>query len=89
VDGHDGVLSIVLTAEHFLDFAGLHFLIEDVEPLREVPFHGFSGCHPLGKNLQIVALAAQREHKVAILFHPAAALEDLLGLRLVLPEVGG
>jgi hypothetical protein len=79
----------VLAAEHLLDFAGLHFLVEDVEALRELPIHGFTGLHPVGEDLQIVILAAQREDQVAVLLNPAAALEDFLGLRLVLPEIGG
>ena len=35
VDGDDRVLAIVLAAEHLLDLAGLHFLIERLERLRE------------------------------------------------------
>ena len=89
MNGDDGVLGVVGTAQHLLDFAGLHFLVEDVEALGELPFYGFTGLHPLGQHVEVVALAAQREHQVTILLHAAAALEDLLGLRLVLPEIGG
>jgi len=39
--------------------------------------------------VEIVALAPQGEHEVAILLDPAAALEDFLGFGLVLPEIGG
>ena len=35
MDGDDRVLAIVLAAEHLLDLAGLHFLIERVERLAE------------------------------------------------------
>ena len=40
MDGHDRVLAIVLAAEHLLDFAGLHFLVEDSRPWANSPSTG-------------------------------------------------
>jgi hypothetical protein len=78
----------VLTAEHFLDLAGLHFLIERVEGLLELVFDRFPCIDPLREHLQILPFDAERHHQVTILLHAPAALEDLLRFGLVLPEIG-
>jgi hypothetical protein len=88
MDGDDRILAIVLAAEHLLDLARLHFLIERVQTLGEVVFHGFAGIEPLGEDGEVVVLRAKREGQVAVLLHAPAALQDLLRLRLVLPEIG-
>jgi hypothetical protein len=36
MDGEDRVLPVVLAAEHLLDLAGLHFLVERVERLDRI-----------------------------------------------------
>jgi hypothetical protein len=79
----------VLAAEHLLDLAGLHFLIESFERLREFVIDRLARFGPLDENRQIVALLPQRHDQVAILLQPPAALEDLLGFGLVFPEIGG
>jgi len=78
----------VLAAEHLLDLAGLHFLVERVERLRELRVDGLPGLRPLDEDAQVVALLLQRRDEIAILLEPAAALQDFLRLGLVLPEVG-
>jgi hypothetical protein len=88
MDRHDRVLAIVLAAEHLLDFAGLHFLVEAVERLRELAVDSFARLGPLDQHGEVVALLLERQHQIAILFEPAAALQDLLRFGLVFPEVG-
>ena len=88
MDRDDGVLAIVLAAEHLLDLAGLHFLIERVERLRELGVDRLAGLRPLDEHGEVVALLLERADQVAILLEPAAALQDLLRFGLVLPEIG-
>jgi len=78
----------VLAAEHLLHFAGLDFLIERVESLRELNVHRLAGFRPFDQYREIVGALPQRHHQIAILLEPLAALQDLLRLGLVLPEVG-
>src|SRR5262245_47331530 len=89
MDGDDGVLPIVLAAEHLLDFAGLHLLIERVERLRELRVDLLARLGPLDEHAEVVALFPERPHQIAILLEPAAALQDFLGFGLVFPEIVG
>ena len=84
----DGVLAIVLAAEHLLDLAGLHFLVERVERLRELGVDRLARLRPFDEHGEIVALLLERHDQIAILLEPAAALQDLLGFGLVFPEIG-
>jgi hypothetical protein len=77
----------VLAAEHLLDFAGLDFLIEAVERLRELAVDGFARLGPFEEDGEVVALLPERQHQIAILFEPAAALQDPLRFGLIFPEV--
>src|SRR5438128_8875976 len=87
MDGDDGVLAIVLAAEHLLDLAGLHFLIERLERSSELRVDGFARLRPFDEHTEIVALLLERQHEIAVLLEPAAALQDFLRLGLVFPEV--
>jgi hypothetical protein len=78
----------VLAAEHLLDLAGLDFLIEAVERLRELGIDLLAGLGPFKEHGQIVTAFAQRHHQIAILFEAAPALQDLLRFGLVFPEIG-
>ena len=88
MDGDDRVLAIVLAAEHLLDLAGLHFLIERVEPLGELGVDRLPRLGPFDEHGEVVALLLERGDQIAILLEPAAALLDLLRFGLVLPEIG-
>ena len=57
----DRVLAIVLAAEHLLDLAGLHFLIERLERLRELRVHRLAGLRPLDEHAEVVALLLERQ----------------------------
>jgi hypothetical protein len=77
----------VLAAEHLLDLARLHFLIERVEPLRKLGVDGLPRLRPLHQDGQVVAALFQRQAEIPILLEPAAALQDLLRFSLILPEI--
>ena len=88
MDGHDRILAIVLAAEHFLDLAGLHFLIERLERLTELRVHGFAGFGPFDEHGEVVALLPEGFDEGAILIESPAALKHFLRLGLVFPEIG-
>ncbi len=56
----DGVLAIVLAAEHLLDLAGLHFLVERVERLRELGVDRLARLGPFDEHGEVVALLLER-----------------------------
>jgi hypothetical protein len=88
VDGDDGVLSIVRTAEHFLDFTGLDCGLELVETSDEIGGHILALPGPLDQDAQVLGAAFQRLTGCGVFFDAAAPLEDLLRFGLILPEVG-
>ena len=88
MDRHDRVLAIVLAAEHLLDLAGLHFLIERVERLGELGVDRLARLRPFDQHGEIVALLLERHDEIAILLEPPAALQHLLRFGLIFPEIG-
>ena len=89
MDGDDRVLAVVRAAEHLLDLAGLHFLIERFQRLAEFRIHRLARFGPFDEHGEVVALLPKRGDQVAILFQPLAALQHFLGFGLILPEIGG
>ena len=87
MDGDDGVLAVVLAAEHLLGFTGVDLRGEIVEGAAEIVGNRLPGLGPFGENGEIFEALAQRLAEVAILFEAAAALQQLLRRGLVLPEV--
>ena len=87
MDRDDGVPAIVLAAEHLLDLAGLHFLVERFERPRELGVDLLARLRPFDEDGEVVALPAERLDQIAILLEPAAALQHFLGVGLVLPEI--
>jgi len=87
MDRDDGVLAVVFAAEHLLDLAGLHFLIERVEGLREFRIHRLAGFRPLDEHTEVVALLLQRVDEIAVLLQSPSALQNLLGFGLIFPEI--
>ena len=72
----------------WVTIAGLHFLIERVERHAEVLVDRLPGFRPLDQHGEVLALALQRPHQIAIQLEPAAALQDLLRFGLIFPEIG-
>jgi hypothetical protein len=88
MNGQDRVLAIVLAAEHLLDLAGLHLLLERIERLTELGIDRFAGFRPFGEHGEIVALLLERRHQVVVLLEAPAALQYLLRFGLIVPEIG-
>jgi hypothetical protein len=78
----------VLAAEHLLDLAGVDLGRERIEAPFDVALDLLALLEPLHEHGEVVGPAAQRLDEREVLLEPAAALEDLLGLGLILPEVG-
>ena len=89
MDRDDGVLAVVLAAEHLLGLGRLDLERQRVEAAREIRKHVFARGGPFDQHGQILFTRAQAVDEIALLLEPAAALEHFLRLGLVLPEIGG
>jgi hypothetical protein len=78
----------VLAAEHLLRLAGVDARRQVVERPCEVLLDGLPRLCPLDEDGEVIGTLLQRAREIAILFEPAAPLQDLLRTRLVLPEIG-
>jgi hypothetical protein len=78
----------VLAAEHLLDFAGFHEPRELLDAVGQLAGDLFALPGPFDQDRQVVGAAAQRVDQLDLLFDAAPALQGLLRLDLVLPEVG-
>jgi hypothetical protein len=88
MNGDDGVLAIVLAAEHLLRLAGFDLADQFIEAAREILGHRLPRLRPFDQHREIVDAPAQRFTQVAVLFEAAAPLQQLLGAGLIFPEVG-
>jgi len=79
----------VLATEHLLGLAGIDLGREIVEGAAEVVAHRLASLDPLDEHAEVVELALQRVAELHVLLEPAAALQDLLRVRLILPEIRG
>jgi hypothetical protein len=77
----------VLAAEHLLDLARLHFGVERVERDCKLGVNRLARLCPFNEDGQVVASLPERDDEVPILLQAPPALQDLLSLSLVLPEV--
>jgi hypothetical protein len=77
----------VLAAEHLLDFCRFHFGLQRLDRALQVVGDILAALGPLEQDAQIVELSDQRIAQVDLLAQPAAALQGLLGLGLIRPEV--
>jgi hypothetical protein len=79
----------VLPAEHLLDFAGVDVALKRVERSAEILLDRLPRLGPLDQHPHVVGVLTQRLAELPVFFETAAALEDLLRVGLVVPEVGG
>jgi hypothetical protein len=77
----------VLAAEHLLDLGGLDLGLEIIEAAREVGGHVLAGLGPFDENGEVLGLLPERGGERDFLFETPTALEYLLRLGLVLPEI--
>jgi len=78
----------VLAAKHLLDLAGLHVLVERIEPGGEFAVDRLTGLRPFDEDGQIIGLFLERRDQFAILLESAPALLHFLRVGGILPEVG-
>jgi hypothetical protein len=77
----------VLATEHLLGLAGVDLAGEVVERAREILGDGLAGFDPFRQHAEVFDPPLERLGELAILFEAAAALQQLLRARLILPEV--
>jgi hypothetical protein len=78
----------VLAAEHLLDFAGIDQAREFVDAGRQLGRHVFALACPFDEHTKIFSAFAERADQLDFLLDSPAALEKLLRLGLVGPEIG-
>ncbi len=84
----DGVPAIVLATEHLLDFAAFDQIGQLLDALRELRADILSLPCPVDQDAEIVRLGSECRNQLDFFLDAAAALECLLRLDLVGPEVG-
>jgi hypothetical protein len=87
MDGDDGVLAIVLAAEHLLDFTGVHHSRKLLETGGEIGKHVLALPRPFHQHAHVLGALGERGDEVDLFLDAAAPLKDLLGLGLVVPEI--
>jgi hypothetical protein len=84
----DRVLAIVLAAQHLLGLAGVDLYRQLVKRASEVVSDRFAGLGPFDQHVEVVEPALQGIAQLHVLLEAAPALQQLLCVRLILPEVG-
>jgi hypothetical protein len=84
----DGVLAVVLAAEHLLDFAAFDEAREFVDTRRQLGADVLALFGPVEKHAQVVRIPLERGNQLDFFLDTAAALKNFLRLDLVVPEVG-
>jgi hypothetical protein len=77
----------VLAAEHLLDLGRLHLLLQLVESVSELLVDGFALLEPLEDDTEVVGGLVEPARELDVLLEPAPALQDLLRLGLIFPEI--
>jgi hypothetical protein len=89
MDGDDGVAAVVLAAENSLGFGRVDLEHQRVEALEQLLGDVLALLAPLEQHGKIVFLLAQRGDQRHLFLEAATALQDLLCVGLVLPEIRG
>ena len=88
MDCDDGVLAIVLAAEHLLDLAGLDEAGELLDAGGQLRGDIFALARPVDEHAKIVCFGCEGGDQLDLLLDSTAALKDFLRLDLVVPEIG-
>ncbi len=75
--------------EHLLGLGGVDLVLEVVQAALEIGGHVFPAAGPLEQHAEVADAAAERVAQLDVLAQPATALQGLLGVRLVFPELRG
>jgi hypothetical protein len=78
----------VLAAQHLLELGLPDRPFEGVEGGAEVLLDVLAAGEPVGQDLGVVLQALEARQQREVVLEALAALQDLLGLGLVLPELG-
>jgi hypothetical protein len=78
----------VLAAEHLLGFGGVNLFFERIERLGQVVGDALAVLCPLQQHSEVVELLRETVAQLEVLGEPPLALQGLLCLGLVVPEVG-
>src|SRR5580700_10578905 len=84
----DGVLAVEIARQRRPDLGGIEVARELAEATRQVGPDVLALTRPVDEDAEIVGLPPKRFRERAIGLEPPPALQDLLGVGLVLPEVG-
>ena len=84
----DGVLAIVLAAEHLLDLAAFDEAGELLDARRQLRSDIFALAGPVDEHAEVVCFGSERGDQLDFFLDAPAALKDLLRLDLVVPEIG-
>jgi hypothetical protein len=87
VNRNDGVLAVVLAAEHLLDFATLDEAGELLDAGSQIGGDILALAGPVEQHTKVVCLGSERRDQLDLFFDAAAALKDFLRLDLVVPEI--
>jgi hypothetical protein len=77
----------VFPAEHLFRFGGIHAGGQIVERAAQIVGDGLPRPGPLDEDGDVVQPPGERSAQLEILFEPPAPLQELLGGRLILPEI--
>src|SRR5207302_10948307 len=84
----NGVLAVVLAAQHLLDLAGVDQTRELVDAGRQLAGDILALAGPFDEHTKILGALSERIDQLNFLFDPPAALKKLLCFGLIGPEVG-
>src|SRR5688572_14275932 len=84
----DGVLAIVLAAEHLLDLAAFDEAGQLLDARGQLRRDIFSLTRPVDEHVEIVCSGCERRDQLDLFLDSPAALKDFLRLDLVVPEIG-
>jgi hypothetical protein len=88
VDLDNGVGAVVLAREHLLGLGSVDLGFEFGEAALEVGGHVFAALGPFEEHAQVGGAARERVTQFDVFAQTASALQSLLRLGLVFPEIG-
>jgi hypothetical protein len=89
MDRDNGVRGVVLAAQHLLGFGRVDLLFEGVERLLQIGGDILAAFGPFEQHADVVELLGEAVAKLEVFRQPALALQRLLRLGLVVPEIRG
>jgi hypothetical protein len=79
----------MLASQHLLGLGGVHLGVERIQRTRQVRGDVLSSLSPLDQDAEIVNFLGEAVAQLEVFRQPALALQGLLRLGLVVPELRG